>query len=256
MSKNYRDDPTVQMIRKAQANDLRPRSTSQTSPEVDVPRLRATIDELDEAAATVVFTVSPMPAVGPRVDVTANMGFFPGMPLLAPGGAKIGTITSVAREGASVVCTADLDNRGVVADIASGEFNAVEVTCQTLTRRSDSGAAAGSVRPLSIRLVATTSTVNADMNASKSFYVRRADGRSTKKAFTVKPHAGTGAGSGLNSQLGAFKKIHAGGGTPLSAESLLKLANPGKSLPAEIRLDDVGREMRKIQRNGKRPIYK
>lgn len=258
MTKTWKDDPSIRGMSKSLSvppTDMAHRPTRQLDAEVALPRVQGMIDEVDEAAHLVVFSLPPRTASGGRVDYCSSMGSFRSMDLLWDVGAVVGRISSVAMDGDYLVCTADLNNTQVVADLASGQFNGVEVLFETLSRRSDGSAVGGAVRPRSIRLVATTSSVNSELNAMKVFHVRGADGRLTKRKFMPRPHMGTGAGSGQTDHVNVIKKIHEKGGRPLSGDELMKFSTPG-NLRAAPNLNDGTRMVKNIHRKGPKRLYK
>ncbi len=267
MKSPYRD-PSVQAIRsernrgprdlahlaKAQATDMLQRPTKQTDAESKLPRIFATLGEVDSTAATVTFTFDPSIVNDPGwVDLKASKERFLGFPLSFPGGPLCGQIATVnlGKDG-TLECVADLTNTQVIADLEAGVYAFVLAFGQLSSQRSMAGEAVSTMQPISMFFVEWDCDLNPPYPVSKRFSIRRDDGRIEKRAFVPKPSMGTGVDSNIGRQLDAFKKIHAAGGEILDSDRLMKLSVAGDKPATQSRADATTQVLRKAHKSGSR----
>ena len=257
-------EPTVIAVRKDRRSDLRkdlatdlsPRATRPKAAESRMAFIRASIDEVDESAAIVVFTFTPYTTDSIRANWSASQSNFRDTALLSPGGQRCGVITSAAcDDGGRLACTADITDPSILEALTGGQFRGIEAICLSATGRS--GGTPETLIPSSIRLLASVSGLNPEYPIGKSFSVRRADGRLLKRGFAGQPNTGAGVGSGAQVQIDAFKKIHAGGKTPLSGDALSKLSStPGKAKLEFRREHPFNHELRKAHGSSMRKVFR
>ena len=274
---NWKDDPSVQAMKKARADGgvdalqadsgpgiLSPPRRPQGDANYAFPQLTGKLAVVDESAAIVEFDISST-ATGDGtnlIDASASARNFVGMPLLDVSGQKVGTITAATSNGITIHVVADVNNTGTLERLLGGQYTGVNVTAQSTSRKTQVNLRIGTgtihvVRPLSIRLVAIASDVNSDFNASKSFRIRNANNRIEKRYFGGSAeHAGTGRGSNLATQVNAFKKIHRGGAEALTGDDLSKLSKSYDSARVTLgrhRSDSDDDTVRAIKRARKKP---